>query len=395
MKMKLSVIIPLYNTQDFIKSCLDGILSQSLSDFEIIIIDDGSTDNSVKIVNEYMKIDNRIKLIQQENSGASVARNKGIEVSLGKYITFVDSDDIVHEQAFEKLTAAADENSSDIVLGKRQWNINNEPVEDKSLNNLFKNNIGKTTFKDFPEVRKVIGVPSKLFLRDFLVDNNLKFPIGMSSEDFVFTYEAYAKAKVISVISDIVYSYRRRTNSNNSITQSRLTEYNIISRFKQMKMTESLCKKYPQLNIEPVREFKTNYNSRLPRHIAEITTINEESKAAFELIKEHISSSFDDIYKCSSNMNKIRYSLIRNNNLNGLTVYNRAIKRKEVTLLNLIKMIVIFRSFRIAKILLNKKSNFVIKSCKPSAWFTAMHYCKILLKVALEALPSSIEQNLL
>ena len=100
---KISVIIPVYNSEKFLKKCLDSIINQTLNDIEIICIDDGSTDKSLRILNNFADKDNRITIINQKNSGPSAARNKGIENAKGEYIGFVDSDDWIDLDFYEKL----------------------------------------------------------------------------------------------------------------------------------------------------------------------------------------------------------------------------------------------------------------------------------------------------
>ena len=116
-KVKVSIIVPVYNTEKFLKKCLNSLINQTLKEIEIICVDDGSTDNSPTILNDFIKKDNRIKVIHQENSGISVTRNRAVSVAQGEYIGFVDSDDWVDEDFFEKLYNASQKYNSDIVAG--------------------------------------------------------------------------------------------------------------------------------------------------------------------------------------------------------------------------------------------------------------------------------------
>ena len=107
---KVSVIVPVYNVEDYLCECLDSLITQTLSDIEIICINDGSTDNSLEILTNYSKRDSRIKIITQENKGLSSARNRGFEFINGKYTYFIDSDDILKSDALEKLYNLAEAN---------------------------------------------------------------------------------------------------------------------------------------------------------------------------------------------------------------------------------------------------------------------------------------------
>ena len=109
-KPKISVIIPVYNTAEYLEKCINCIILQTLSDIEVICINDGSTDNSLDILNTYAEKDKRIIIINQENAGQSVARNIGLDIAQGQYVYFVDSDDTIHEQTLEIMYRVADRN---------------------------------------------------------------------------------------------------------------------------------------------------------------------------------------------------------------------------------------------------------------------------------------------
>ena len=113
---KISIIIPIYNVKEYLKRCVDSVLNQSYKNIEVILIDDGSTDGSEKICDEYAKKDKRVVVVHQKNSGVSASRNKGIELATGKYIGFVDSDDYIHKDMFEKLYNSLISTSSSISM---------------------------------------------------------------------------------------------------------------------------------------------------------------------------------------------------------------------------------------------------------------------------------------
>ena len=120
---KISVIIAVYNVEKYLRQCLDSVVNQTLKDIEIICIDDGSTDNSPKILERYANKDDRIKIITQQNQGQSVARNKGIEVAKGKYISFQDSDDVWLPQKLEKQITKAIETNADVIIAVMSGNF--------------------------------------------------------------------------------------------------------------------------------------------------------------------------------------------------------------------------------------------------------------------------------
>ena len=114
--INISVIVPVFNNERYLKRCLDSIIGQSLSNIEIILIDDGSTDKSGKICDMYAVTDKRVKVIHQKNAGVSAARNTGISIAVGEYIGFVDSDDWIEKQMYEKMFFEAKRSNSDVVM---------------------------------------------------------------------------------------------------------------------------------------------------------------------------------------------------------------------------------------------------------------------------------------
>ena len=116
----ISVVVPIYNVENYIKKCVDSILSQTYKNLEIILVDDGSPDNCPQICDEYAQKDNRIKVIHKENGGLSDARNAGIDISKGKFITFIDSDDYIEKDYVEVLYNSIKENASDMAIGSHK-----------------------------------------------------------------------------------------------------------------------------------------------------------------------------------------------------------------------------------------------------------------------------------
>ena len=134
MKTKVSVIVPIYNAEMYIDKCIQSIINQTLRDIEIILVDDGSTDRSFEISNKYAKKDERIKIIKQKNKGVGAARNYGVSIATGKFITFIDSDDFVEIDMLEILYNAAINNNCDIIFSGIKI-INNNDIEYKFTSN--------------------------------------------------------------------------------------------------------------------------------------------------------------------------------------------------------------------------------------------------------------------
>ncbi len=193
---KISVIIPVYNTERYLEDCLTSIVEQSFSSLEIIIVDDGSTDDSFLIINRYAEKDARIKVLTQENKGAAAARNAGLAVATGEYVAFIDSDDTIDENAYEIAYETAIATNADVVM----FGEDRVMVQDKIYDNGL----------------EVLSLPTsillwnKLYKRSFLQSNDFKLPENIPCyHDECFNCIVLPKAKRVACISDKLYHYRR------------------------------------------------------------------------------------------------------------------------------------------------------------------------------------------
>ena len=214
--VKISVIVPVYNVEKYLRQCLDSVINQTFSDIEIICINDGSTDNSLRILEEYSKKDNRIVLLNQKNSGAGVARNKGVELAKGEYIQFLDSDDYFEPDLLEKMLNKAISFNSDIVVCsyKKVDDLGNitESKNPNSPINLDKTPLGKPfNSDDFKEDIFSLLTPipwNKLYRRELITKNNIKFPDINICEDIAFVHSCIAIAENILVFDEELVNYR-------------------------------------------------------------------------------------------------------------------------------------------------------------------------------------------
>ena len=211
----LSVIIPVYNVENYLNECLDSVTSQTLKEMEIICIDDGSTDNSPYILKEYQKKDSRIKIITKENGGQATARNLGIKEAQGEYIAFVDSDDFIEPTMFEKLYTKAKDYNLDITMCKiATYNNQTKEIKDNVwyyMLGVFRD-FEKDIFshKDTKEFTCNIAVTpyNKIYKTTLLKENNILFPEGLIFEDEKFFYDTYLRAKRVSIVDEFLYYYR-------------------------------------------------------------------------------------------------------------------------------------------------------------------------------------------
>ncbi len=205
----ISVIVPVYKVEKYLGRCLMSILAQTFSDFEVILIDDGSPDSSPLICDEYAEKDGRVKVIHQPNSGPSAARNAGIAMAFeneqSKYLAFIDSDDCVHPQYFEFLLKAMEESDADISVCRHDY-----IMHDKPLNSLIYDHptVMLTDAENLllTQTDSFNYVWGKLFGKKCFED--LRFPEGVSfGEDNLIIYKAFFKASIISQISEKLYYY--------------------------------------------------------------------------------------------------------------------------------------------------------------------------------------------
>lgn len=202
---KVSIIVPVYKVEEYLPRCVDSLINQTYKNIEIILVDDGSPDNSPKICDEYASKDSRIRVIHKENAGVSEARNTGIDNAKGDYICFVDSDDYVNAYMVEKLTTSANENNSDMVVVSGYY----KAYKDKIVE-VRSSNIDKKCNKDFSifwgDLISHRSACTTLYKRNTIKDirfnSNLKI-----AEDFLFVIQAMKKSKTISSVDECLYYY--------------------------------------------------------------------------------------------------------------------------------------------------------------------------------------------
>lgn len=226
----ISVIIPVYNVEKYLEQCLDSIINQTLKDIEIICVDDGSTDNSLSILKEYEKKDNRITILTQKNQYAGVARNNGLKIAKGKYLSFLDSDDFFELNMLEEMYNQAEKDKSDIVIcGWKSYNNNsNEIMKSFKIKQKY---VDASPFSPdkYPSELFDICKPNpwtKLFNHKFFIDNKLTFENCICCNDLTCICTAMAVARKISIM-DKEYIYYRN-NQTDSITANRNKHFDSV-----------------------------------------------------------------------------------------------------------------------------------------------------------------------
>lgn len=218
-KHKISIIIPVYNSEKYLSRCIDSVINQTYKDLEVILINDGSTDDSLNVLKTYESLDNRIVIIDQKNQGVAKTRNKGLQKATGDYIMFIDNDDFLDTDYIETMYQGIEDN--DIVVSGYKRVTNNKIL----LNKIIKNN-GFGIYEN-------VAPWGKLIKKDYLIKNDIKFfsyPIG---EDIIFNLKLYSLTNKIFVIDNSNYNWYFN-DSSVSNTKQKSFDKDIINLYKEM-----------------------------------------------------------------------------------------------------------------------------------------------------------------
>lgn len=247
MAVIISIVLPVYNTQDCIEACVDSLLCQTFSDFELICVDDGSTDATPGILDRYAAADGRVKVLHRTNAGPGAARNAGLDEARGSYVIFLDSDDIFDARMLEKLYARASQTGADVVVcrsrtfdhrtgafARTNWTVNEAQLPPGD------------TFccVDMPDFifSAFVGWPWDKFYRlAFVREEGLRFPTLANSEDLYFVFLSLVKAHSISIVEDVLIDHR--VNRGSSVSNSRAKE--------PLQFYESICLLKGELQKDP------------------------------------------------------------------------------------------------------------------------------------------------
>ncbi|WP_188859622.1 glycosyltransferase family 2 protein [Oceanobacillus indicireducens] len=230
--MSVSIIIPVYNKEMYLNDCIQSVVNQQYRDIEIIIINDGSKDNSENIIEKWSAKDKRIRYFSQRNQGVAIARNKGISIANGDYIFFLDADDYLEEYAILKLVTDALYSKADIIIGNFYEKSGNKFVEKQSFENkLFnKSDLKKTgtTLEMFiVNNRHMARAGNKLYKLDFLKKLQVSFVDGVIAEDRLFNLICYVNNPTIQVVNEYTYIYNILDNSRSRTLSSNYYDQNI------------------------------------------------------------------------------------------------------------------------------------------------------------------------
>lgn len=235
---KVTLIVPVYNSEKYIGKCLDSILNQTYTNFEILVINDGSKDNSQQVIDNYKKkYPNIIIAVEQQNKGVAITRNESIKRANGDYIMFVDNDDFLDKDYVETFVKAIEDGEYDVVLGGYR-----RPNEKGKI-------IKKLSLQDEEWSKFMIMAPwAKIYRKQYLIDNNIEFLSVNLGEDIYFNLKAMLISKKIKIISYIGYNWFFNTTSVSNTTQKNITQlqvYELLNNCYDMVRDEGLLdKKY-------------------------------------------------------------------------------------------------------------------------------------------------------
>ena len=329
---KISIIIPIYNVEEYIEDTLNSLLNQTIiKDMEILMIDDGSFDGSRYIIEKYSLDYENFYAYHKENEGPGIARNFGIDLAKGEYIHFLDSDDYVLPNTYERAYEIAKNNNSDFLslfgVRMRRYNITDSYI----YNNAFKNIIGtidSAKLEDMPELIWDTFVTNKLYKKEFLEKNNLKFIKEKKYyEDVIFALGAYGLAEKISLTKDIFYYWRKRENSNFSITQ----QYSDINNFKDRINMINLCYEIAEnanFNDDIKNELFFRWiNYDLNIYLRIFYEYDEKYyQEIFEEINKILNIIPEEMLESLNSTKRIMYKMIKNNDYIGLKNFSKKYK---------------------------------------------------------------------
>ena len=208
----ISIIIPIYNVEKYLDECLTSVMNQTYKNFEVILVNDGTKDNSIEIVNKFISKHNNIKLVNKENGGLGSARNVGINHARGKYLIFIDSDDYIEATYIEKLYTEIEKSKSDIVIcGINKYYENSKNIEPVNLE--VENNKSYSSLEAIKLLftNKIFcHAWNRIYRKELFINNNILFPEGKLYEDILPAVKLISKSKKISFIKENLYYYRIR-----------------------------------------------------------------------------------------------------------------------------------------------------------------------------------------
>ena len=324
--IKFSIIIPVYNVEKFLPECLDSIIAQTFSDFEVICMNDGSTDNSLEILQKYANKDSRFKVISQENQGQGIARNKAIDIAQGRYLLFVDPDDFIEPNTLEKIYEKFQQTDVDIIqfnFSTCKENGRHSSIKSfkKRMHKEFHYSIKDNEIYNWRNIKKKnleemsLCVWDKAYKMNLIKANNIRLAPNKHGEDHIFSISSNLLADKILYINKAFYHYRTRLGSAvNKASDDNFCIFDNIALLKNFLTTNNLFNEYRV-------SFEEYVSTVLSWHFANIPTESVEkylnkcknilSPEDYELFIEKTKGDFSILEKIFS---------LKNQKINGVKI---------------------------------------------------------------------------
>ena len=321
-KPLISIIVPIYNVEKYLEKCIDSILCQTYTNFELILVDDGSPDSCGKICDTYKEKDSRIIVIHKENGGLSSARNAGLDIAKGEYIGFVDSDDYVEPFMYAELLNAVLKDKCKLAVCNINYVFEDGKVITKvknASNKIFKFEdaiLEMNTYRLFD-----MGAWSKLYHRSLF--DEIRFPERKLSEDFYIMYKIFDKAQKVTYVAKSCYNYLQRKNS---ITKNKKINHDFASAaYEQMIY---LDEKYPELEVVAHTSYASSILTVYDFYLKNRVECSRETKKQFiGIVKENMSFIKKAGYLSKAKRIQFRLFIVCPRIYNLVFVFYRKIKR--------------------------------------------------------------------
>lgn len=310
MKPLLSVIVPVYNVEKYLKRCLESILVQSWNDYEIILVDDGSTDSSAQICDLYAEKYEMIRVIHKENKGLSDTRNRGIEEASGEYVYFPDSDDWLEPNTFSELSDVIEELTYDIISFNREF-VTSEEDKLISAKSRIQKLSGKQALLEMLKQSDVTGFANdKIYRKKLFLDNDIEFPVGKYYEDLGTNYKLFLKATKVYVTNQKYYHYL--ITNPDSITQSWNEQklQDMFGFYREIYYSPLIREKFEELEIEILQAFYINGLIHILSSLYK-SNISAQYSDIEKDIKQEIVKNSLGVTKLLNQPNKIKYLLYK------------------------------------------------------------------------------------
>jgi CDP-glycerol glycerophosphotransferase len=307
---RISVIVPFFNVEDLLDDCLSSIAAQTITDLQVIMVDDGSTDSSAAVAAARAAADPRFTLLRVPNGGPGHARNRGLELATGTYLAFVDGDDVLPSHTYERLLHALEASGSDFVSGNVQ-RIGPLGITQSALHaKAIKGRRIRTHISRTPALFYDVSVWNKLFRRSFWAEHGLTYPEGMVWEDIQVMTQAHVLARAVDVIPDSIYYWRERATGALSITQSRTDISNYTDRINALLAIDSFLRGRRPARLVGQHQHKALVND-IWLYVGELGRTTDSFRAEFmRLTQQYLAQVDRRVFGKLPSVHRLAYHLI-------------------------------------------------------------------------------------